>query len=314
MSYNQISDIVFDCQICRKNIKFNVNNPSTYISVSDEEHLVGMILKTYEVSHVSGSATHVNLVIVDNKGNLRGFSDYYVEGEITPTPIPEIEFRMLFEDQPRLKTSSTFEFLMIINTKEQWIIDVISPKDMLPAKIAQSINQNIRLTYENSIEKTGLNKFDIKVGKKIFQTFVLGELIGVFIVNIDNKKFLVEDLISSLLPSSRLQNITSLNFHSLNTVIQILDEYPTKNLKVAYILKVLDEGSIKNPIEISDVSSIPPLVKSIFNQKSYPDHLLIAIISILAGQKTLNDLIKAGYILDFQEIIEIMDFISSKYK
>jgi hypothetical protein len=173
MPYNQISDIVFDCQICRKNLKFNINDPTSYISVSEEEHLVGMILKTYEISHLSGSATHVNLVIVDNKGNLRGFSDYYTEGEVTPTPVPEIEFQILFEDQPRLKTSSTFEFFMIINLKEQWILDLISPKDMLPVKLAQSINQNLKLTYEKSIEKTALNKLDITVGKKTFQTLIL---------------------------------------------------------------------------------------------------------------------------------------------
>ncbi|MHA2030219.1 MAG: hypothetical protein ACW99Q_12555, partial [Candidatus Kariarchaeaceae archaeon] len=258
-----------------------------------------------------GSANHVNLVIVDSKGNLRGFSDSYIDGHVsTPTAI---EFRLLFNDDHTLKISSTFEFFMIISLADQWIIDIVSPRDILPIKIAQSTVKNLKLSDDKLIEEGILTKLTMDVGKKTFQTFLIGDLIAVFILKLEEKKVLVEDFINNLLLSKNFKELKRLDLKSLKILIQLIDEYPYKHLKVEHVIRVFEEGSIENPMNINDSSIIPPLVKSVFNQKSYPDHLLIAIISMLSGQKTLIDLIESGYVQDFQEILQIMDFIRSKF-
>ncbi|MFX1289557.1 MAG: tetratricopeptide repeat protein [Promethearchaeota archaeon] len=69
-----------NCKICDKKIHFNHVNPNTYIHKSESGNPMIGKLYTIRVGHSTESdSLHVNVVVVDEKGEYRAHKDYYEE-------------------------------------------------------------------------------------------------------------------------------------------------------------------------------------------------------------------------------------------
>ncbi len=309
MSKDQVQDTTFDCKLCGQKIIFNVNDPTSYLSFADEKKFAGMTLSTYRVTHRSGQENHTNAVTVDHKGHWRGLVDAYVDYDIKKKAS---EFHFLYENNRALKISNTFEFLIIVNLSDGWVVDIVCPPRLLPLKISDSILQNLDFIESDLLEDSMLMKLDIAIGEKTFQTFLLGDISIVYILKNNDKSSVVQDFFDGMFASPSIHDTEKLNPNALRTIIQIIDLFPMGSLQVYNLIRVLEEGAINNPLKIRDPGKIPQLVKSVINQKSYPEYLAIALISLLSGQKTLVELIEVGFLKDFQQIFEIMDFVKAK--
>ncbi len=69
-----------NCKICDKKITFNLINPNTYIHKSESGNTMIGKLYTIRVGHPTDSdSLHINVVVIDEKGEYRAHKDYYEE-------------------------------------------------------------------------------------------------------------------------------------------------------------------------------------------------------------------------------------------
>ena len=69
-----------NCKICDKKINFNINNSNTYIHKSESGNTMIGKLYTIRVGHPTDSdSLHINVVVIDEKGEYRAHKDYYEE-------------------------------------------------------------------------------------------------------------------------------------------------------------------------------------------------------------------------------------------
>jgi len=69
-----------NCKICDKKITFNLTNPNTYIHKSESGNAMIGKLYTIRVGHPTDSdSLHINVVVIDEKGEYRAHKDYYEE-------------------------------------------------------------------------------------------------------------------------------------------------------------------------------------------------------------------------------------------
>ena len=111
-----------NCRICNAKISFDLNNPKTYLQKTESGNVMIGKLFSIRIGHSSDSGSfHVNVVVVDEKGEYRAHKDYYEEESIEGTPdlwnefqrsIP-LELRIYLsladnEDKKILSSSSEF--------------------------------------------------------------------------------------------------------------------------------------------------------------------------------------------------------------
>jgi hypothetical protein len=69
-----------NCKICNKIIRFDPNNPDTFLHKTESGNLMIGKLFTFRLSHPTDSGTtHINVVVVDDNGEYRAHKDYYEE-------------------------------------------------------------------------------------------------------------------------------------------------------------------------------------------------------------------------------------------
>ena len=75
------------CRICNAEISFDLNNPKTYLQKTESgNEMIGKLF-SIRIGHPSDSGSfHVNVVVVDEKGEYRAHKDYYEEESIEGTP------------------------------------------------------------------------------------------------------------------------------------------------------------------------------------------------------------------------------------
>jgi len=75
------------CRICNAKISFDLNNPKTYLQKTESGNAMIGKLFSIRIGHPSDSGSfHVNVVVVDEKGEYRAHKDYYEEESIEGTP------------------------------------------------------------------------------------------------------------------------------------------------------------------------------------------------------------------------------------
>lgn len=69
-----------NCKICNELIRFDPNNPNTYVHKTESGNLMIGRLFTFRLSHSTDSgSSHINVVVVDENGEYRAHKDYYEE-------------------------------------------------------------------------------------------------------------------------------------------------------------------------------------------------------------------------------------------
>jgi len=79
-----------NCRICDKKLNFDLNEPSSYIKKSESGNPMIGKLFTVRIGHPTDSGSiHINVVVVDEKGEYRAHKDYYEETK-TETGAPDL--------------------------------------------------------------------------------------------------------------------------------------------------------------------------------------------------------------------------------
>ncbi|MFX0137816.1 MAG: tetratricopeptide repeat protein [Candidatus Hodarchaeota archaeon] len=69
-----------NCKICDEKINFDPNNPKTYINKSESGNpMIGKLFSIRVGHQAAANSLHVNVVVVDEKGEYRAHKDYYEE-------------------------------------------------------------------------------------------------------------------------------------------------------------------------------------------------------------------------------------------
>lgn len=69
----------FLCELCRKRMMIDIDDPSTYISKTEDKNVMFGELVTVKTVHQKGSALHYNVVVLDQNGKYRAHADSYIE-------------------------------------------------------------------------------------------------------------------------------------------------------------------------------------------------------------------------------------------
>ncbi|MHA2401800.1 MAG: hypothetical protein ACXADH_02325 [Candidatus Kariarchaeaceae archaeon] len=306
MANQDVIETSFNCKLCGYLVTFHINQPETYITKTDEKTFAGMSLGTYRVGHEQDGEFHVNVVTADHKGHWRGLIDSY--SEMSPMP-RKASLTLLLDDNNPIQKSMTFKFLLYGDLSNGLVFDIISPMNLLPLEIAEAIIFNIESIEEDIIQQGILTSLELTIGVESFVVWKLGQKFLVYILEDENKSDLVHQFFEQLFVLNITQESEIFNRHNFELVIQIIDEYPSEKLDVSKLVRLVSEMSVTKKISVLDDSSIPSLTTKTLNQASLPDHLMIALISLLSGQTSIMELLEQGYMNDFQEIIDAIDFI-----
>ncbi|MHA2364620.1 MAG: hypothetical protein ACXAC7_11740, partial [Candidatus Hodarchaeales archaeon] len=69
----------FVCEICRKQITVDLDDPGTFISKTEDHNVLFGQLITVRTVHQKGVDLHYNVVVLDHNGKYRAHADSYVE-------------------------------------------------------------------------------------------------------------------------------------------------------------------------------------------------------------------------------------------
>ncbi|MHA2089623.1 MAG: hypothetical protein ACW98K_02090 [Candidatus Kariarchaeaceae archaeon] len=308
MSSNTISKTSFECKLCGELIVFHINESSSFIAKTDEKKFAGMVLGTYRVGHSREDIVHINVVTVDHRGHWRAFIDAYEE----EVKFKAATFELLDTVTKVLESSDTFEIFILLNYQKGWIFEIVCPTRFIPVEIAKSIVENFEAIDDEIIQPGILINLNIVVGAEAFEISMLGDYIAVYLINREEKHDVVTKLLERLFSLDLHANQNLLHRDTFNTLVEIIDNLSPSDLIETNLIRLIEEGTKINPLRISDFGIIPDIVSKLMNQKSYSEHLIIAMISLLSGQSNLVELLHQGYLQDYNEIIEIVDFIRVK--
>ncbi|MHA2276337.1 MAG: hypothetical protein ACXAC2_11240 [Candidatus Kariarchaeaceae archaeon] len=309
MSDTKIQHTSFKCKLCKKPVSFHITDPDSYIALSDEKEFGGMALGTYRVGHHFENEYHVNVVTVDHKGHWRAFVDSYIDEGAGKK---EVLFSLSDIDTKVLEPSDDLEFLTILDMYEGWVFDIICPTRLLPVEIAKDIVKNFDALDEEIIQEGMLFNLDIAIGLESFSCTKLGNMLIISIIKNQESVDILNALFEKLLSLNFSESKQILNRDSFKLIFEIMSRSDFNKGKIPSLIRLIEDGPKTNPANVHDFGTIPDLINKVINQKSYPEHLIIGMISLLSGQNTLNELLNQGYLKNYEDIIDIIDFIRVK--
>lgn len=310
VSESEIHETSFECKLCNERVVFHINDPESYIALSDEKKFAGMVLGTYRVGHYAENEYHVNVVTVDHKGHWRAYVDSYVD--IGGVGKKNVLFSFGDSETKVLEPSEDLEFLAIVDTNEGWVFDIICSTSLLPVEIAKDIMKNFEAMDDEIIQEGILFNLDITIGLASFSCIKLGNMLIISIIKTQENAGKFNTLFEKLLSLNFAESKQILNRESFKLIFEIMAESQFDESKIPILIRLIQDGPKSNPVNIHDFGTIPDLINKVINQKSYPEHLIIAMISLLSGQNTLNELLNQGYLKNYEEITNIIDFIRVK--
>ncbi|MFX1476824.1 MAG: tetratricopeptide repeat protein [Promethearchaeota archaeon] len=133
------------CKICDKKVNFDLNNPDTYIHKSESGNSMIGKLYTIRIGHSNSLDTiHINVVVIDEKGEYRAHKDYYEEN------ISEKEDSSQWKDLKLHIPSELRSYLSLANKEEREILtSILDIQNKTVIEWYDSLS-NLKLNYPNS--------------------------------------------------------------------------------------------------------------------------------------------------------------------
>jgi len=130
------------CRICNAKISFDLNNPKTYLQKTESGNAMIGKLFSIRIGHSSDSGSfHVNVVVVDEKGEYRAHKDYYEEESIEGIPDLWNEFQRSIPLELRI-------YLSLADKEDKKILS--SSSESFDKKLSEWYDCLTKLKDENS--------------------------------------------------------------------------------------------------------------------------------------------------------------------
>ncbi|MHA2030772.1 MAG: hypothetical protein ACW99Q_15420, partial [Candidatus Kariarchaeaceae archaeon] len=163
-----INKTKFNCKICNSEIAFSILDESSFQSKTEKTIFFGMRLVTYRVYHDVQSVRHHNAVLVDHEGVYRGHVDAYSENVEQKGPITSDDFWLITEEEP-IQSHSKFGIVIFFDYNEGWILDIISPFNILPIEITKTMLE--KLQEAASVYQRIPDQLTIPIADMVFDVF-----------------------------------------------------------------------------------------------------------------------------------------------
>jgi hypothetical protein len=129
------------CRICNAKISFDQNNPKTYLRKTESGNAMIGKLFSIRIGHPSDSGSfHVNVVVVDEKGEYRAHKDYYEEESMEGVPELWNEFQRSIPLELRI-------YLALADNEDKQILS--SSSESFDKKLSDWYDYLIKLKEEN---------------------------------------------------------------------------------------------------------------------------------------------------------------------
>ncbi|MHA1973711.1 MAG: hypothetical protein ACTSW1_11995 [Candidatus Hodarchaeales archaeon] len=300
----------FLCKLCGYEVKFDIEDPSTYMSKSEHDQFFGMQLTTFRVPHIHSSEIHINTILVDHKGFFRGHIDAYSE------PIDQVtqNFPRIVEKILRPAPSSLlekpifehkfFEILLLIDRTELTYLDIILPRNLKPFNITEEILR--KLTDAERIYNELPIKMTLNIADKIFTVWSDESKAFTSIIKRDLISPDVNQLIHGILRIFRENKNLRPNKKSLFIVFNAISSLDLKFKDLPLLKRVLTDELLFSRISIKYPEHIPQIASRLSKDFFIP---LNVLIPALRGEIPIIDLLYGDY---FKDTFLMLDFIKRR--
>ncbi len=291
----------FVCKVCGEIIRFNPEDPKTYLSKTQHEDFFGMRLTTYRVAHEVGRERHYNSIVVDDRNMFRGHRDAYSE-IIGEEALPSEWYWVFGEESPAVDTLPEVNLALLVSRRDRWVVDIKCPKglvvtelvSLLVSKIEEA--ERIYSTPPEHLEIVAAN-LSLDVWRSDNKCLFIGSNNTKLKHSLAQVAPLIIKEDDDYIPQRRV----------LSLVIRLLTIKP--ELQLPIIKRIISSDmlftSLKTPYQdrISDivarVSERLPIAKEILGP-------------LLRGYTTLIELLEGQYLTRCDEIFELVDYVNRR--
>ncbi|OLS12894.1 MAG: hypothetical protein RBG13Loki_3471 [Promethearchaeota archaeon CR_4] len=300
----------FRCKLCNTNIRFSIDDTSTFLTKREHKEYFGMQLSTYQIAHVFKNEMHLNSVIVDENGVFQG----YIEGYPLPlskflidgiTPSQELTFRLLDETMIPLNSHRFINILYIINAETLQILDLICPPFLNIVEMAKLTHikiQEIEKIYRNISECP-----IVKIADKEFRVWISGKTMLI-------ASFVGEDFLSTFNQIARKLVEYSFDvlidrFEHTKIALKFLEKQQISDDDIQVFFRLINDDRFFSKIQIKYPENLPRIVTRLKQEFGIKIDVLEPF---LFGQKSINQLLTSDLVTNASELLEMIDFIERR--
>lgn len=293
----------FKCKVCGDPLKFDLRDPTSFISRSEHEDFFGMKLTTFRVAHDSANERHFNTIIVDHAGFFRGHRDAYKEPlEITRKSL-DGDYWVYHDESPTIEKTKNVALALLVNRKDRWVIDIVCPSNLNIPEIstividrveeAQRVYNDIPQPMESKIADMDIYTWT-SAKRALCVSFTNGALkptIGSF------ASYILDENLDSIIPQRRL----------LNMIFRIIEHNPSLSPTALY--RIMNEDMLFTTLHTPYEERIPSIVERTAQRHPIAGEILG---QLLRGYITFIDVLEGDYSLRYQEIFDLIDFVNRR--
>ncbi|MGY5879242.1 MAG: hypothetical protein RTV31_03280 [Candidatus Thorarchaeota archaeon] len=293
----------FKCKVCGEPLKFDLTNPTAFISKSDHEDFFGMKLTTYRVAHDSKDERHYNTVIVDHAGFFRGHRDAYSEPLSGITPSIDRGYWVFHEESETIEQTDNVVLALLISRTDRWVIDAVCPNNLNASEIATLVIDRVEEAWRvyNAIPQpmeARIADMEIHAWTSEKRILCVSFTNGALKPTIDSMaSHIVTESEDSIIPQRRL----------LNVIFRILEKNP--DMSPTILSRILNEDMLFATLHTPYEDLIPRIV-----QKTASRHPIAKEVlgPLLRGYTTLIEVLEDKYGSRYDEIFKMIDFVNRR--
>ena len=293
----------FKCKVCGEPLRFDIKNPSAFLSKSDHEDFFGMKLTTYRVAHDLKNERHFNTVIVDHAGFFRGHRDAYIEPLEGIAPAIDRNYWVFREESSPIERTRNVQLALLISRTDRWVVDIVCPSSLNISEISTLMIDRVEEAQRvyNVIPQpmeTRIADMEIKAWtsdeRVLCVSFTNGSLMGA----IDSlAEHIVTEKDDSIVPRRR----------TLSVIFKILEKNP--DLTPSMLSRIMNEDMLFATFHTPYEERIPSIVKRTAQRYPIADEILG---QLLRGYVTLIDVLDGEFGSRYEEIFELIDFVNRR--
>ncbi len=291
----------FVCKVCGDIIRFNPEDPKTYLTKTQHEDFFGMRLVTYRVAHEVGKERHYNSIVVDDKNMFRGHRDAYSE-LIDEAALPSEWYWVFGEESPAVDTLTDIDMALLINRQDRWIVDIKCPKGLVVTELAHLLvskieeAERIYTTPPEYLEIVAAN-FTLNVWRSNVKCICIGSRNTKLKNALTQVAPLVIDSTDDFVPQRRV----------LALVLRLLMSRPDISLPI--IKRILSSDMLFTSLKTPYQERIADIVARVSERLPIANEILGPI---LRGYTTLIELLEGQYLERCDEIFELIDYVNRR--
>jgi hypothetical protein len=293
----------FKCRVCGEPLKFDLKDPTAFISKSDHEDFFGMKLTTYRVAHDTKDERHFNTVIVDHAGFFRGHRDAYKEPLVKTSPSLDGDYWVYHDESPAIERTKNVALSLLINRTDRWVIDIVCQSNLNVREISTIVIDRVEeaLRVYNDIPQpleARIADMDVYTWTSKNRALCVSFTNGALKPTIDSfARYILDENLDSIVPQRRL----------LNVIFKILENNPSLSSTTLY--RIVNEDMLFATLHTPYEDRISSIV-----ERTAQRHPIAAEIlgQLLRGYITFIDILEGDYSSRYQEIFDLIDFVNRR--